>query len=180
MIYGNHEIDHDKLVAYELSVAAEKLLAAGDMDAAQLKMGQAAALDKTYLIRAKLLVEVDSRKVQVNTTVKRILIPLFSEAGFGTQSGKRWTMGDGLNREQNGWYHSIHVGKGKFGKRLGILAAKWQNPAEVAYFNWCELGIRTDSLAYKTQQELEMVCQYWCQLCRDSLFPWFDNNAGTG
>lgn len=169
-----NEIDRNKLDAYLKSIEADKLLATGRIDEARHKMAEAASLDKAYVVRAELIGREDARKIRVGATVRRILIPFLTEADFEVAGGGHWSEGKCLGRKKNNVHNTILIGRDKFGNMLGILAARRRDPGKPEYFDWRTVGIRSGSLAYKTQEELEVVCTRWCSLLSLHLFPWFD------
>ncbi len=179
MSYGLHEIDHKKLAGYEKSIEADKLLAKGLIDEARIMMTDAASADKTYSVRAELIGRQDSRKIRVSTTVRQIIIPFLTEAGFNVTEGGKWAEGKFLRRTKDNVINSILIGRDKFGNRLGIMVAQYQDQSKVEYFDWCTIGIRSGTLAYKTQEELEAVCKRWCDLITLYVFPWFDGKESV-
>jgi hypothetical protein len=54
------------------------------------------------------------------------------------------------------------------------MVGKYQDPSKVEYFDWHTIGMRSGTLAYKTQEELEAVCERWCNLITLHVIPWFD------
>ncbi|GAK50710.1 hypothetical protein U14_01943 [Candidatus Moduliflexus flocculans] len=172
MTSAEHEIDQNKHEAYVKSIEADKLLVMGRIEDARFTMEAAAALDKTYVVRAELLGRKDPRKIQVSATVRRILIPFLTTAGFAVSGGGRWSEGTFLSRHHEA--HMILIGRDKFGHRLGILAARRRDPSPTEYFDWRTVGIRSGCLAYTTQEELEVVCWRWCDILSWHLFPWLD------
>ncbi|MBI9049570.1 MAG: hypothetical protein JEZ00_09130 [Anaerolineaceae bacterium] len=157
------------------SVEADKLLALGQIADARASMAEAAALDRAYMVRAELIGQEDARKIRVSTTVRKILIPFLSEVGFAVSDGQRWAEGNFLNRTIGGMQHSILIGRSKFGYQLGLMAAKWQHAHKVQHFDWHIAGLRSGTLAYKTQAELEVVCDRWRDLITRYLYPWFED-----
>ncbi len=179
MTHTAHEIDQDKADAYVKSVEADKLLAAGRSGEARLKMAEAAALDKTYSVRAELIGREDTRKIRVGDAVRRILVPFLAEAGFEVSGGGRWSEGKPLNRNKNGMHNALLIGRDKSGSLLGISAARWRDPNNVEHFNWRAAGIRSGCLAYKTREELEAACSRWRDLINLHLLPWLDAGDGS-
>lgn len=171
---GLHEIDRKKLTGYERSIEADKLLAKGLIDEARIKMAEAADADKTYSVRAELIGRKDTRQIRVSTTVRLILIPFLTEAGFEVAESGKWAEGKFLRRTKDNVINSILIGRVKFGNGLSIMVAQYQDQSKVEYFDWCTIGIRSGTLAYKTQEELEAVCRRWCDLITLYVFPWFD------
>jgi len=174
MTPGLHEIDQNKHDAYVLSVEADKMLAEGYINEARLKMSEAANLDKAYAVRAELIGHEDKRKIRVSSTVRRIIIPFLIEADFKIKDNVHWSEGKDLQRKINDVNNVVLIGRDKFGNRLSILAAKWKDPKEVEYYDWHSIGMRSGSLAYKTQEELELVCRRWCEIINIHILPWFD------
>jgi len=174
MAQAEYETDEAKHDAYVKSVESDNLLAMGRIDEARLKMAEAADLDKAYAVRAVLFGREDVRKIQVSAAVRRILIPFLAKAGFEVTGGGGWSEGKFLNRKINNVDHAILIGRDKFGKRLGVLAARTRDLGKAEYFDWRTVGIRSDSLAYKTQEELEAVCAWWCELLAQHVFPWWN------
>ena len=172
MMPAEHEIDQNKHDAYVKSVEADKLLVIGRIEEARGTMQAAAALDKTYEVRAELIGRKDARKIQVSATVRRILIPFLTTAGFAVSAGGRWSEGKFLYRHNDA--HIIHIGRDKFGHRLGLLAARCRDTSTTDYFDWRIAGIRSGCLAYTTQEELERVCWRWCDILSLHVFPWLE------
>jgi hypothetical protein len=179
MTQAMHEIDQDKLDAYVKSIEADKLLAAGRLEDARLKMGEAAALDGTYFIRAELIGKEDTGRIRVSATVSKLLVPFLLESGFEVQGGGCWREGKFLNRHKSNVHGSLLIGRDKFGCLLCIGAARWRDPARTEHFDWRTVGIRSGCLAYKTQGELEAACARWCELISLHLFPWLDSEIGS-
>ena len=174
MTHEEYETDQAKHDAYVKSVESDNLLAAGRIDEARLRMEEAAGLDKAYAVRAVLFGRKDARKIQVSTAVRKLIIPFLAKAGFEVKAGGSWSEGKFLIRRKNNAEHAVLIGRDKFGNRLGVLAARTPASGKCEYFDWRTLGIRSDSLAYKTQEELEAVCAWWCELIGQHVFPWWD------
>jgi hypothetical protein len=68
----------------------------------------------------------------------------------------------------------VLIGRAKFGHQLGLLAARWRDPARVEYFDWKAIGNRSGTIAYRTQAELELACSRWCALISMHLLPWLE------
>jgi hypothetical protein len=173
------EVDKDGHEAYVRSVEADKLLAQGNVAEAQRVMAEAAALDGTYSIRAKCLGQPDSRRPRVSSTIRRIVLPVLVDAGFSVDGGGLWSDGCGLSREVDGVAQSVLIGRHKFGHRLGVTLARYRSPGPAEYYTWRTIGIRSGSLAYATQLELEAVCTRWCELIREYGLPWFGESWGA-
>ena len=169
-----HEIDRRHLDAYERSVRADKLVEAGRLQKARRAMAGAAALDGMYSVRAELLGEKDTRRVQVSGTVRRTIVPFLAAAGFDTDDGTRWSEGRILSRRRADVHQSLLIARHKFGQRLGVMTARRRDPSRVESYDWRLVGLRSGSLAYKTQLELEAVCARWCALISSRLWPWFE------
>jgi hypothetical protein len=167
-------VDQQKSEAYERSIQADTLLAQGRLDEARRAMAEAAALDGTYWVRAELIGRPDDRRIRVSSTVRRTLVPFLAAAGFATDEGGPWAEGRQLARSRAGARHVILLGRGKFGHRLGVGAARWRDAAQVEHYDWRAVGSRTGDLAYSTQLELEAVCARWQELIARHLLPWFD------
>ncbi|MBN2086388.1 MAG: hypothetical protein JW748_14305 [Anaerolineales bacterium] len=180
MTYGIHEIDEAKLAGYEKSVEADKLLAAGRIGEARQKMAEAAELDKAYAVRAELIGREDARKIRVGAAVRKILVPFLVQAGFGIDGGGGWSEGKYLKRRKNKAEQTVLIGRDKFGYRLSVLAARIPDSDKCEFFNLRTIGIRSDSLAYKTQAELEAACVRWCELIERHIFPWWEEGRAPG
>jgi hypothetical protein len=174
MVPEKHRIDQKKHDAYVKSIEADKLLAMGRITEARRKMEEAAALDTTYAVRAEYIGREDTRKIRVSATVRKILVPFLAQAGFEVSDGGYWAEGKELSRENANTHHTILIGRGKFGHRLSILAARSGDAISPEIFDWRTVGIRSECLAYTTQEELEAVCLRWCDLLTLHVFPWFD------
>jgi hypothetical protein len=170
---GLHAIDQENVRAYELSVEADRLLAAGRVEEGRRVIERAAAVSKEYEIRARFFGVQDTRKIQVSKTIRKIVVPFLMDAGFTLQFGQKWSEGGMFQRLVPDWEHSVSIGRTKFGHGCGVLAACWRDPRKVEYFNWRPVGMLSGTLAYKTQGELEAACQRWCELMSAHLFPWF-------
>lgn len=170
---GQHEIDQQNLKAYETSVEADKLLAAGRVEDGRRVMAEAAALSAEYSVRAELFGVSDKRRISVTNTVRRKLVPFLTDAGFALQFGTEWSEGSVFVRRVGDVEQSIILGRTKFGKRLGVNAARWRDPQKVEHFSWAVAGLRSNALAYSTQRELEAVCGRWRELMTEHLWPWF-------
>ena len=174
---GIHEIDEKKVRSYELSVYSDKAAAQGDLDQAAELMRQAAALNRTYEIRAKFVGSADSRRVRVTATIRRLLLPPILDAGFSTHPDGPWAEGRVLQRTRGPFTHSLLLGRHKFGKSLGVMASRHSVDTGAAHFDWRHLNFRSGQLAYRTQAELESVCMTWLELLQTFVFPWFDAGA---
>lgn len=172
---NNHEIDHQKLRGYELSVQADKFIQAGLFNEAHEVLKKAAESDATYYVRALSVPEPDERKIQVSVTVRKLLIPPILGRGFKTPDGTAWKKGVVLERVAEGIRNSLYIGRQKFGHGLGVDACKQSDEGIVQRFDWRTINLRTGTLVYKTQKELESVCLHWVTLLETHIFPWFAN-----
>jgi hypothetical protein len=180
MAHGIHEMDEAKHSGYIKSVEAEKLLALGKLDEARLKMAEAAELDRTYAVRAELIGREDGRRLRVSATVRKVIIPFLTKAGFEVDGGGGWSEGKFLKRRKNNAEHAVLIGRDKFGYRLSVMAARITESGKCEYFDMRTTGIRSGSLAYKTQTELEAVCTRWCELIARHVFPWWEAGRAGG
>jgi hypothetical protein len=172
---SDDEFDARQIEAYEKSVQAERLAAEGQLDEARELMVAAARLDLTYAVRAEFLGHSDQRKVEVAKTIRRTLVPFLLTAGFGVRGGGSWSEGSFLERKHaRGRVDAVLIGRNKFGHRLGVLGAR-QRPLGVEYFDWRTAGLRSGTLVYTTQHEVEIVCHLWRQLITEHLFPWWED-----
>jgi len=137
-------------------------------------MAEAAGLDGAYAVRAELIGREDARKIQVSATVRKVLIRFLTEAGFAVDGDGGWSEGKFLKRRKNNAGQTVLIGRDKFGCRLGVTAARIPDSGKCEYFNLRTIGIRSDSLACKTQLELEAMCARWCELVERHVFPWWD------
>jgi len=172
--YLTEEEQNRKIEAYHKSIEADKLLANGLPGEALIKMKEAAAEDGTYEIRAEFIGKEDKRKIQVSSTVRNVIIPFLTDAGFEIKGGGKWEEGKFLERNINGAHSALLIGRDKFGHKLSVLAVRSKNDDKAEYFDWRSAGILTSSLAYSKQFELEAVCKKYCELFASVIFPWFE------
>ena len=169
-------IDEQKHRAYVLSVEADALIAAGRFDEARRLMQQAAVIDGAYSIRAEHVGQFDKRTVRVSTAVRSLLIPWLSSKGFNVDDGDPWSEGKFLRRVARSSSQSLVIGRVKFGHALSVLAARivLNDPAD--YYDFRKLNLRSGSLAYKTQTELEAVCVRWREILEQHVLPWLESD----
>jgi len=173
-------IDEQTSRAYELSARADMLAQRGELEQARALMSEAARLDGTYSVRAELLGVADPRPVKVASSVRKLLRPFLLEAGFQCNP-LGLANGDGIFERVRGTVtHSLLIGRHKLGGRLRVNAARYSDPSAVSYFDWRVTGIRTASLAYRTQRELEAVCGRWTQVLTQWVFPWLETGTDPG
>src|SRR5687768_124596 len=104
-----HAIDHENVRAYELSVEADHLLAAGRPDEGRKVMEQAAAVSKEYEIRARFFGVQDTRRIQVAKTIRKTIVPFLMNAGFTLQFGQKWSEGSVFVRLVRGLEQSVSI-----------------------------------------------------------------------
>ena len=162
----------DVSAAYELAVYADKALRAGDLPKARQLMAKAADLDGGYAIRAAHMGEEDDRRLSVSRTMVRLVVRPLVEAGCTIQPDGKWQATSFLVRDSLPRHMSIFLGRVKFGKALGVDAARWTHPEHVERFDFSSVGLPRGAISYTTQAELEKVCAHWRDLLLDVVLPW--------
>ena len=140
---GRHEVDEAQHDAYVWSVRADKLLEQGLPVEARQAMAEASSRDLAYSVRAELIGQIDGRRAQVSTTVRRMLMPFLTAVGFHLSEGRTWTEGRSLSRIRGATHDGLLIGRDKFGHRLGVMAARWRDPSNVEYYDWRAIGLRS-------------------------------------
>lgn len=172
---SRHEINTQGRDGYEKCVKADKLVAQGRLEEARELMLAAAAIDRTYAVRADLIGQADGRRIEVVKTVRRILVPFLGDIGFKVRGGGPWSEREFMERSgAPGSCDSVLIARSKFGHRLGVMATR-ERASQVEYFDWQTVGIHSGTLAYSTQREVEAVCELWRSLISEQVVPWWES-----
>jgi hypothetical protein len=163
--------------AYELAAHADNALRAGNLDKARKLMAKAAELNGGYAIRAAHLGEEDWRRMSVGRTLVRVIVKPLVAAGCTIEPLGKWSSTSYLVRHSPPWHMSLFMGPVKFGKALGVNAARWTDPKELEYFQFADVGLPFGQINYTTQTELEEACLQWRDVLLISVLPWGEGEA---
>jgi hypothetical protein len=107
----------------------------------------------------------------------RVVVKPLVEAGCVIEPAGKWSATSYLVRDSPPWHLSIFMGPVKFGKALGVNAARWTDPGQVERFNFADVGLPFGQINYTTQTELDEACLRWRDVLLTSVLPWGGGDA---